>query len=443
MLFAITDIETTGSYASGNSITEIAICLHDGHNVLHSFSSLVNPGIPVPRFISTLTGITDEMLRDAPAFSEIACEVYRLLSDAVFVAHNVNFDHSFIKAELETLGYRWRPKKLCTARFARKAFPGLRSYGLAHLCRELNIVNRSPHRALGDTLATVELFERSLQTAGEEMLMQMISQRNSDAFLPNHISEDEYHSLPEKVGVYYFYDNRGKPIYIGKAVNIKKRVHSHFRDAQGNKRLQDFLREIHRIDFHLTGNELIALLMEDAEIRKYWPRYNSAQKKKANKFSVFEYIDQRGYLRLGINKVSTSISPVKTFTSIHIAQRWVKKLGEENSIDMRLLGFPGTSDDMLPAKEVHNELLANVLSSYKTGAGNFIFYSTGRKEGEYAFVLVKEGELRGFGYIPGEVQISSPDILENWLQRVPPSETNTSVMRSFIENPRNLRLIKF
>src|SRR6185437_2393670 len=148
-MYAIVDIETTGSYAANNGITELAIVLYDGNKIVDRFESLVNPQMPIPRYIQVLTGILPEMMESAPLFSEMADRVYTLLKDAVFVAHNVNFDYSFIKFHLESCGYSLNSKKLCTVRLSRKLFPGLAGYSLGKLCRELNIPLENRHRAGG------------------------------------------------------------------------------------------------------------------------------------------------------------------------------------------------------------------------------------------------------------------------------------------------------
>ncbi|MFA9221314.1 MAG: PolC-type DNA polymerase III, partial [Sediminibacterium sp.] len=156
MLYAITDIETTGGRAEQGSITEIAILLHDGEKVVDAYQTLINPEKRLPPFVVQLTGITDAMLKRAPVFEDVADEIYDLLKDAVFVAHNVSFDFNFIKQEFNAIGYAWTPQRLCTIRLARKAFPNMTRYGLDNLCRELNITNASAHRAMGDTKATAE-----------------------------------------------------------------------------------------------------------------------------------------------------------------------------------------------------------------------------------------------------------------------------------------------
>jgi DNA polymerase-3 subunit epsilon len=167
-MYSIVDIETTGSRAFGNSITEIAILVHDGYNVVDEFHTLVNPGVPIPYFITSLTGINNAMVAGAPDFSEIAEKVHAILSQTIFVAHNVGFDYSFVKNELKLSGYQWAAEKLCTVRMGRKFLPGFESYSLGRLCESLDIEIEARHRAYGDAKATVEVFERILKNGGEE-----------------------------------------------------------------------------------------------------------------------------------------------------------------------------------------------------------------------------------------------------------------------------------
>ena len=138
-MYAIVDIETTGSYAANNGITELAIVLHDGKMITDRFETLINPLVPIPPYIQALTGIHPGMLKDAPVFSDVAAHVHGLLKDAIFVAHHVNFDYSFIKYQLECCGFELDTKKLCTVRLSRKVFPGLSGYSLGKLCRDLDI----------------------------------------------------------------------------------------------------------------------------------------------------------------------------------------------------------------------------------------------------------------------------------------------------------------
>jgi DNA polymerase-3 subunit epsilon len=281
ILYAVTDIETTGGYASGNGITEIAVILTDGIEIIDEFQSLVNPGVPIPPYISTLTGITDEMVRRAPSFDDIADELEDFLAQGIFVAHNVNFDYSFVRESFASCGIDWKPQRMCTVRLSKKAFPGMRSYGLENLCREMEIFNQAAHRAYGDARATVEVLHRCLRVLDDKDVNRFVLKNTPEVFLPNHISLESFNALPQVTGIYFFLDQQMKPIYVGKAKNIRKRVQQHFSRELETPKQQAFMKDIHHFDHLLTGSELIALLVEDQEIRKSWPKFNRAQKRKA------------------------------------------------------------------------------------------------------------------------------------------------------------------
>jgi len=158
-LYAIIDIETTGQSAAKGKITEIAIYLHNGYEITSSFSSLINPECYIPGFITSLTGIDNEMVKNAPKFYEVARQIVEITQDKIFVAHNVSFDYKFIQEEFKRLGYDYQRKTMCTVRMGRKYIPGYRSYSLGKICDELGISINGRHRAAGDALATTKLFE--------------------------------------------------------------------------------------------------------------------------------------------------------------------------------------------------------------------------------------------------------------------------------------------
>ena len=175
-MFAIIDIETTGNSCKYSHITEIAIYQHNGTEITGSFSTLVNPEIDIPYHITKLTGIDSQMIKNAPRFFEIAKQVVELTAGRTFVAHNVHFDYSFIKEEFHRLGYNYNRKTLCTVQLARKFLPGFPSYSLGNLCKNLRIEIIGRHRAAGDALATVKLFELILKQ-NEEREKQNVNNR--------------------------------------------------------------------------------------------------------------------------------------------------------------------------------------------------------------------------------------------------------------------------
>lgn len=172
LLYAIIDIETTGNTYKSGKITEIAIFIHDGFETVDSFSSLINPECYIPEFITRLTGIDNSMVKTAPRFYEVARKIVEMTTDTVFVAHNVNFDYKFIQEEFNRLGYDYQRKTMCTVKMGRKYIPGHRSYSLGTLCQELGISINGRHRAAGDALATVKLFEMIMDSKAQKEMKQ-------------------------------------------------------------------------------------------------------------------------------------------------------------------------------------------------------------------------------------------------------------------------------
>ena len=285
--FAITDIETTGNGIKGNRITEVCVIIVQDGKVIDEYSSLVNPSQAIPLYIESLTGINDEMVSSAPQFSEIADKIEKITKDCVFVAHNVNFDYNIIKAEFSNLDREFKRKRLCTVRLTKKLIPGLFSYSLGNICTSINIPHIDRHRAKGDCDATVTLFQRCISLDPEfEVINQFLNQKTAASYLPPNFKSSDFEKLPVTTGVYFFKDKDGRPLYIGKAKNIKSRIKSHFQERSNRK--YKLMQETYSIDYELTGNELLALLRESELILKYYPKFNKAQKK--SKQTVYAYL---------------------------------------------------------------------------------------------------------------------------------------------------------
>jgi len=301
-VYAIVDIETTGTHASGNGITEIAIILHNGKEVEGKFQTLVNPQAPIPKYVSSLTGIYNHMVADAPLFAEVAPNIHSLLKGRIFVAHNVNFDYTFLRSQLKEVGYDWQAKKLCTIRMAKKAFPGLKRYGLGHLCDHFGIENGQRHRATGDALATTTLFEMVLAKGGEQMIKDFLKKESRQQILPPNLPEQQMKNLPFEPGVYYFHDSKGKVVYVGKAKCLRQRVISHFTGLDTGKKRQAFLKDIHSITYNVCPTEFTASILESVEIKRLWPAYNYSQKRFEQLWGIYLFEDGRGYMRLAVDK---------------------------------------------------------------------------------------------------------------------------------------------
>src|SRR6202000_3411883 len=328
-MYAIVDIETTGGHANANGITEVAICLHDGKKVTQRYSTLVNPQREIPIYIQALTGISNEMVRDAPSFEDVAADIYHLLHGKIFIAHNVNFDFSFIRYHLAASGYDLQCNKLCTVRLSRKILPGMPSYSLGKLCRHLGIENESRHRAMGDAEATTTLFSLLLQNDTGNHIGEALKHRSKEQVLPSNLPKEDINRLPYTPGVYYFHDEKGKVIYVGKAKNIKQRVCSHFSGNNPGLQRQEFLRNIYHVTFQSCGTELIAFVLEPIEIKRRWPKYNRSLKRFEHAFGLYAFEDQNGYLRLAVDKRRKLTKPLYTCNSLLDGRNLLNRLIED------------------------------------------------------------------------------------------------------------------
>ncbi len=440
--YAIVDIETTGGNATNSRITEIAIVIHDGEKVIDRWESLVNPQKHIPQAIFALTGITNEMVENAPIFDLISDTVFELLSDRIFVAHNVNFDYSFVRHELEIAGLKWTAKKLCTVRAARKIRPGLTSYSLGRLCKSLDISLENAHRAGGDADATTLLFSKLLEWDTEGEMEKMIKKTAQDQRFPPHLPPEDFEQLPDKPGVYYFYDEFKKVIYVGKAVNLKKRVASHFTGHKITPQRQNFLRDIHSISFEICATELMALLLEGSEIKKLWPIHNKALKRFEPKYGLFEYEARNGYRYLAVGKVSKNQNCVEAFHSLYDGINKLRALAVQFEIDHRFCIYGCSekgqitldfSNTILPEISNHNSQVEKALEYYLNSRPSFAIMDKGRTTEERSCVWVEKGAFFGMGYLPSEVSITELSEVKEHLTRYASNQYFIQVIHAFAE----------
>lgn len=451
--FAIVDIETTGGNASGSRITEIAILIHDGEQILDRFETLVNPEKEIPLPIFVLTGINNEMVRDAPLFGDIAEKVFTMLKDRIFVAHNVNFDYSFVKHQLELEGYAFSAPKLCTVRMSRKICPGFHSYSLGSLCNRLGIEIENRHRAGGDAEATAILFGKLWAWDTEGIIQEMIKKNSKEQQLPPHLPKQDFENLPTSPGVYYFHDYTGKVIYVGKAINLKKRVASHFTGHNTQPQRQHFMRSIYNISFEICATELMAFILECSEIKRLWPIYNRALKKYEPQYGLLEYVDIQGYKRLVIGKRTKNHRCIQTFNREFDGIKVLLNLMEEFNLDIRLCYFghradsfdvsanPHLRDVPLPDVEEHNERVEKALESLKGNQKSFFILDKGRNEEEWSCIGVEKGEFYGMGYLSKETDLTNWEDVKATLIRYPSNHYIMQLIESYKEkHPQKVKM---
>jgi DNA polymerase III subunit epsilon len=454
-MFAIIDVETTGTSAKFGRITEIAVFLHDGKKVVDEFVSLVNPECNIPYFITRLTGISNEMVATAPRFCEIARRVVEITDGAAFVAHNASFDYGFIREEFARLGYEYERETLCTVRLSRSLLPGFHSYSLGKLCEVLRISNNSRHRAAGDATATVKLFELLLQRAGEADIRKVIRSKGAKNFLGAQHKE-LLASLPEETGVYYFYDKDHNLIYIGKSCNIRDRVHSHLINAQ-SKRAMEMKDRLHSVSFERTGSELVALLKESDEIKAHKPLYNRAQRRSLNAYGLYDTVDENGYLCICIKKNSSREVPAISFNNMTEAKEFLFRLTGQYELCQRLNGlYPGSGACFhysikqcrgactgIEKPESYNIRADEALKSLEFTSSNLIIADRGRDKAERSVVLIENGKYMGYGFVNNDEPVTDIARLHDLLYPAADNREIRRIINDFIRRNRVEKIIRF
>jgi len=456
-MYAIVDIETTGGYADNHRITEIAIYHHDGIQVTDRYHTLINPGRNIPYYITGLTGITHEMVFDAPLFAEVAKIIFEQLNGKVFVAHNAHFDYSFLKKEFEQVGISWQSKKLCTVRLSRKIIPGLRSYGLGSLAESLGIQIPNRHRAGGDVAATAKIFDQLLKRDQTNYIANVLKRNSGETILPPNLPKEEFERLPAKPGVYYFHNARGQVVYVGKATNIKKRIAGHFTGDAREWNRSNIRNEIHRISFELTGNELVALIMESQEIRRLWPKYNMAQKYRVEEWGIYDYEDRNGYKRFSVNSVGRGTRPLIRFSSKGDAWNflWEKvrayelcpklsglQLSKGLCFEYQTGGCHGACMEVeLP--DDYNNRASLAITSFTEGGGSLAIIGKGRNAREHSLVLIEKGKYFGFGFLDRKFPVDDFQIVRTMIKPGIQTPTVQNLVNSYMLNPRGAQVMMY
>ncbi len=448
--YAVIDIEATGGTQKVDRIIEIGIVLVDGDEIIDEFSTLINPGISIPPFITKLTGISQKMVAQSPYFHEVAKKIVELTAGRSLVAHNVSFDYRILREEFNRLGYEFKRDTLCTARLTRHYFPDLEKYNLKSLTVEFNLQLKDRHRAADDAMATAHLLQKILkisQKEGQPLKNMSIYKRKSK--LPNHIQEEEILDLPNICGVYYMRDEDGAPIYIGKSIKIRTRIRSHF--IESTRKTDKMRKLVHSISYENTGSELMAEVFESLEIRKHKPLLNKAKRK--NKFDTALLYDQSNvYDTFKIShksKVKKLDNVLQWFSSKNAAKAYVSSIVQEFDLCGCLCGMQRATKDCITykigncggahlAKEeasAYNDRFALAkLSAKKLYQQDMLILDRGRHEDEYAGFLISNNVVSHIGYLDRSQPIQSKNVVAKKLNPIQPlPEIDRIVYRHFYE----------
>jgi DNA polymerase-3 subunit epsilon len=267
------DIETTGGSYRSSRVLEVAAIRYEHGEITAEFSSLINPETYIPSSITALTGICESDIVDAPVFADIADQLAEIMDGAVFVAHNVRFDYSFLKNEFALISRDFTPKLLCTVRLSRYLYKEEQGHSLAKLIARYDIPFTSRHRALDDARAILYFSRMAFEHRGSELFTIAIEHQLKSQSLPPNLDKEEIEAIENVPGVYIFQDETRQPLYVGKSINLKKRVMSHFQDIRSGKEVR-ISQNIHHVETIPTGNELAALLLESKLVKELKPIFN-------------------------------------------------------------------------------------------------------------------------------------------------------------------------
>lgn len=451
-MYAIVDVETTGGKFNEEGITEVAIYRYDGQEIVDSFSSLINPEKEIQPFVVQLTGINNKMLANAPKFYEVAKRIIEIMDGAVLVAHNASFDYRILRNEFDRLGYDFSTQTLCTVELSQKLLLDQESYSLGKLVKSLGIPITDRHRATGDALATVKLFDLLLRKdLNNEIVQATLKTIETKNVAPNlkRIIED----TPSSTGVYYLYDKKDTLLYIGKGRNMRKHLSKNMTSEHHSAiELRD---KVHAVRFEKTGNELIANLKEHVEILKNRPKYNKLPSKKPYSHAWTSVSNEQGVNHINVRNASGADPFVTTFTSRKAAIASLEKAtikfklcnkmtSLENGNGVCTLVEEGICTGMCIQQETveaYNGKVTALLNTYSYNDRTMIIIDRGRTAAEHSVLFVENGVVQGYTYVNLQIQFKDVQFLKNRITQLEETPHIKHLIHSYMRHKHGLRLI--
>lgn len=430
-MYAVIDIETSGGKFGEERIIEVAVYRFDGREIVDQFISLVNPEVHIQPYVQKLTGITPHMVRRAPKFYEIAKRIVEITEDAVFVAHNVNFDYRVVQEEFARLGYDFQRRTLDTIIHTQRLIPGLKAYGLETVCEALGIINTSRHRADGDARATVKLLSILLSKDTDKKIEE--TARNRKDTTPDHDFSKLTAGLYNTTGLYYIHNKEGKVIYLGQSRNLRNQIDRHF--LATNERALQLQAEADSIQIEPTGSELIARIVEHMELKKLKPELN----KNTDKYTLSQglYIDvndDKSVRSIRIHKVKKDLPLIylsDESTGLELAAKWCRNFNiqpKDVAMSFQMEAMQSFYNENLEVQRIKSTSVAKRVWKTAFPFTNALLIDKGRKTGEKSVVLMEDSKIRGYGYFELEIQMSDLETVKNSITHISSSSYLTSLV---------------
>ena len=342
--FVFVDLETTGGSHFRSRVLEVAAVRVENGQIVRSYQSLVYPDGSVPAFITNLTGITDDDVAGQPRFGDIADELAEVLDGAVLVAHNVRFDYGFLRMEFGRLGADFAPPLLCTVKLSRRLFPQYRTHKLADLIARHGLVAPARHRAYDDAMCLWQFYRMCLAEFDLDTMEQALRGQLGARSIPSQLDPDQLAGLPDGPGVYIFEDDAGASLYVGKSVNVKRRVLSHFAADGSDAKEMKLSQLVRRLRGIPTAGELGALLLESDLVKELQPLYNRQLRRTERVTLLIQAANDHGYATLQTEE-ARAISPqlaarlLGVYPTVGRAKRAIEDITRQFGLCPKLMGL--------------------------------------------------------------------------------------------------------
>lgn len=452
-MYAIVDVETTGGSYRRERIIEIAIAIFDGEKIIDRFESLVNPERPLHYYITKLTGIKNADLKDAPLFSEISDKVYDILEGQILVAHPAKTDYQYLKQEFRNINKVYVTPRICTLKLCQTLYPELTSTNLGAMCEFFQIEHKNKHRAMGDTLATVELFrvlmsnpkyEHTLPDSKKEAFL-----KKQNTLLPALLNDTE---LPEETGVFYMKAKDGETLFIDHSDDIQKSIYNISTDQQNYQKL---LSNTSSIEYTLTGNKLISELMAEQEKLKVKPSLNKLNKHQKYKYGLYVQMNKKGFKTLLVKPINYSSDSIYRFKDKFKSDSFLWRKVKYYRLCAELCGL--TRDDSCELIHEHdcaikckdkdplayNKKVDRMLYHLKLRYRNFIIEGEGLDYESKSLVAIENYQVTGYGYVPNNMAIDSLEDIKEHLIKIPSSVNAKPIVQQFLHDTRKPKIKKF
>jgi DNA polymerase-3 subunit epsilon len=392
------------------------------------------------------------MLRNAPKFFEVAKRIVEITEDCIIVAHNAQFDNRILKTEFKRLGFGFKRETLCTVELSKLLIPEQDSYSLGKLTRSLGIPVSDRHRANGDAMATLKLFKILLNKDLDKIIIKNNIKLEAIQHLqPNHKTIID--TLPAITGVYYMHDEHGNIIYIGKSKNIKHRVNQHLTSTSSkSKKIQ---LQVASVTYDATGSELVALLIENQEIKQIKPIHNRALKRNLFNQALYSFKDSHGYVNLVLDKADGRKKEITTFSNRQSGKSFLFKAVEEYNLCQKLTGLHSSKANCFnytikscygacikkESPEDYNQRVAQFMNKNSYENQHMIIIDKGRDINERSAVLIKNGEFKGIGFFDLNHQINNVEVLESLITKMENNRDTQYIIQSYLRKNKKLKII--